>query len=167
MRKPAFRVYSIRPVSRPGSRETGLEVSGIPVPWQTGHGWKSLKVCQIDWNFDLSQVVFSKDKRHLPVKTGPVGKGGKGRVERVQEMGKTVENVLGIRDGIQVDCSFHTGVKEMEYKDLPPSPSHKRTTTGSWKFGGQISETPSQSQQLDQNGNVIYWITFTTCVENE
>jgi hypothetical protein len=39
-------------------------------------------------------------------------------VERVQEMGETVETVLGLRDGIQVHSSFHTDVKELEYKDL-------------------------------------------------
>ncbi len=43
---------------------------------------------------------------------------GKRRVERVKEMGSTAENVLGMRDGIQVHSSFHTDVKEMEYKDL-------------------------------------------------
>ncbi len=41
-------------------------------------------------------------------------------MERVQEMGDTVtvETVLGLWDGIQVHSSFHTDVKEMEYKDL-------------------------------------------------
>ena len=33
-------------------------------------------------------------------------------------MGENVEIVLGIRDGIQVHSSFHTDVKELEYKDL-------------------------------------------------
>ena len=39
-------------------------------------------------------------------------------MERGQEMGENVEIVLGIRDGIQVHSSFHTDVKELEYKDL-------------------------------------------------
>jgi hypothetical protein len=42
---------------------------------------------------------------------------GRGRVESVQEMGETEETVLGIRDGIQVYSSFHTDVKELEYKE--------------------------------------------------
>jgi hypothetical protein len=53
-------------------------------------------------------------ERPLSHKTGPKGRG---RVESVQEMG-TVETVMGIRNGIQVHSSFHTDVKEMEYKDL-------------------------------------------------
>jgi len=44
--------------------------------------------------------------------------GGQGRVERVQEMGETVETVLRLRDGIPVHCSFHTDLKVLEYKDL-------------------------------------------------
>ena len=39
-------------------------------------------------------------------------------MERVQEMGETTETVLGMWDGIQVHSSFHTDVKELEYKDL-------------------------------------------------
>ena len=39
-------------------------------------------------------------------------------MERVQEMGETVETVLGMWDGIQIHSSFHTDEKEMEYKDL-------------------------------------------------
>ena len=33
-------------------------------------------------------------------------------------MGETTETVLGMWDGIQVHSSFHTDVKELEYKDL-------------------------------------------------
>ena len=33
-------------------------------------------------------------------------------------MGETVETVLGMWDGILVHSSFHTDVKELEYKDL-------------------------------------------------
>jgi hypothetical protein len=36
------------------------------------------------------------------------------RWERVQEMGETVETVLGFLDGIQVHSSFHIDVKELE-----------------------------------------------------
>ncbi len=31
---------------------------------------------------------------------------------------ETVENILGLRDGIQVHSSFHTDVKELKYQDL-------------------------------------------------
>jgi len=41
MRKPVY--------SGPVSKETGLEIPGIPV--QTGYGWKSLKICLIDSKF--------------------------------------------------------------------------------------------------------------------
>ena len=51
-------------------------------------------------------------------------------MERVQEMGETVENVLGMPNRIQVQSSFHTDVKELEYKDLLTSTftlvSHER-----------------------------------------
>jgi hypothetical protein len=50
------------------------------------------------------------------------------RWERVQEMGETVETVLGFRDGVQVHSSFHTDVKELEYKDL-------LTSTFTLKYG--------------------------------
>ena len=53
-------------------------------------------------------------------------------MERVQEMGETVENVLGMPDRIQVQSSFHTDVKELEYKDLLTSTftqaDHERET---------------------------------------
>ena len=62
----------------------------------------------------FEKVVFSKDT----CRTKQGGKKGGGRVERGQEMGENVEIVLGIRDGIQVHSSFHTDVKELEYKDL-------------------------------------------------
>ncbi len=39
-------------------------------------------------------------------------------MEAGQEMGETVETVLGMWDGIQVYSSFHTDVKELEYKDF-------------------------------------------------
>jgi hypothetical protein len=45
-------------------------------------------------------------ERHFPGKTGSKGRG---RVKSVLEIGQTVETVLGIRDGIQVHFSFHTG----------------------------------------------------------
>ena len=56
------------------------------------------------------KVVFSKDTCRTKQR------GGQGRVERVQEMGETVETVVGW--GIQVSSSFHTDVKELEYQDL-------------------------------------------------
>ena len=67
--------------------------------------------------FLLEKVVFSISKgTSRENRSGK--KGGQGRGERVQEMGEMVETVLGMRDGIQVHSSFHTHVKELEYKDL-------------------------------------------------
>jgi hypothetical protein len=55
----------------------------------------------------------------LPVKTAlERGVTVQGRVERVQELEEMVETVLGMWEGIQVHCSFHTVEKELEYKDL-------------------------------------------------
>jgi hypothetical protein len=55
----------------------------------------------------------------LPVKTGlERGVTVQGRVERVQEMEEMVETVLGMWDGIQVHCFFHTVENDLEYKDL-------------------------------------------------
>ena len=70
------------------------------------------------WGFLVfEKVVFSKGTcRTLLKQDGK--KGGQDRVERGQEMGENVEIVLGMRDGIQVHSSFHTDVKELEYKDL-------------------------------------------------
>ncbi len=67
-----------------------------------------------------------------------MGKGGKGRVENVQVLGQTVETVLGIRDGIQLHCSFHTDVNEVEYTE-ESSDDHLHTSgprEGHEKLGG-------------------------------
>ena len=50
-------------------------------------------------------------------------------------MGEMVENVQEMGDGIQVHPSFHTDVKELEYKDLMmrtfTQPDHQRVTEDS------------------------------------
>jgi hypothetical protein len=56
-------------------------------------------------------------------------------LERGQQMGEMVENVQEMGDGIQVHPSFHTDVKELEYKDLMmrtfTQPDHQRVTEDS------------------------------------
>jgi hypothetical protein len=74
-------------------------------------------------------------ERPLPHKTGPKGRG---RVDSVQEMG-TVETVLGIRNGIQVHSSFHTDVKEMEYKDLLKNTFTQADHEGHEKLGAKYA----------------------------
>ncbi len=49
-------------------------------------------------------------------------------------MGETVETVLGLWDGIQMHSSFHTDVKEVEYKDLLTSTFTQTDTEGHEKL---------------------------------
>jgi hypothetical protein len=67
------------------------------------------------WIFLSSEKV---SQRTLAGVNGVGKKDGQGRVTRVQEMGETVETVLGLRDGEVVHSYFHTDVQELEYKDL-------------------------------------------------
>ncbi len=58
------------------------------------------------WIFWVLEKLFSQ--KTLAGQNRVVKKGGQGRVERVQEMGETVETVLGLWYGIQVHSVFHT-----------------------------------------------------------
>ena len=120
--------YENRSPRSPVRRKTGLEMPGIPV--QNGYGSTqnfglslgrvTMSRCEgssLHFHFfgllfsQKAQVVFSKDT--CQGKTSLAR-----RVERVEEMEETVETVQGLRDGIQVHSSFHTDVKDLEYKDL-------------------------------------------------
>ncbi len=103
---------------------------------QTSYGWKTLKVCLIDSS--LLETSESKGPS-LSGKTGSQGFKGRGSMESVQEMGETTEDkdVLGIRNGIQVYSSFHTDVKEMEYKDLLTNVFTHVEHEGHEKLGGK------------------------------
>ena len=59
-------------------------------------------------------------------------------MQGVKEMGETEETVLGIRDGIQVYSSFHTDLKEREYKDLLTNTITQAEKEGHEKLGDKI-----------------------------
>ena len=88
----------------PQSLSNQLKFSASPLAESPCHGVRDPPFTFIF--FVSEKVVFSEG-------TCSQNRGKKGK-----DMEETVETVQGLRDGIQVHSSFHTHVKELEYKDL-------------------------------------------------
>jgi hypothetical protein len=63
---------------------------------------------------------------------------------------ETVENILGLRDGIQVHSSFHTDVKELKYQDLLTSTFTLADHERGMQTGGQKMSAAAEKKRLLQ-----------------